>query len=251
MNISLADISILFNNQAWREEDVVVSEVSSSRELDEKLEDLSQATWQSMTEEASLKGQKLWDSEIYRLENAEESGRVLSFSTIPFSTRIGMNSHSGYVKELGLAYAPKGLYTSCVVSTTDGHYIFIEKSKAYFTKKKYAWVGGILSKTERRISSGKDLFGTVRTEVTEELGAQEEDVVANILSSGYISENWNVCLLFEIELNLRVDELQNLFKKQSDDEAVALLCIKQNSLLKEIDLFDNKDKVKFAVLGLV
>lgn len=252
MDRNSTDITILFKNAEWHEEHVFLTEVASSRAVDEKLEAMSKNTWQTMLHEAAATGRQLWDSEIYRLEDVDICTHTLSLniSTVPFSVRVGMNDHTERVRQLGLAYAPKGLYTSCLVSTTDHHYVFIEKSNIYFTKKKYAWVGGVLSKTERHISSGKELFDTVRTEVMEELGVESEQITSTTLSAGYVSENWNACLLFTVELKLTTHELQAMFMKQSDDEAVELVMIAKSNLHKESNIFDSKDRTKFAVLDL-
>lgn len=252
MTFELKDIQVLFSGQ-WNSDSVSVSETTSSRVIDQNLESVAKETWQKMLREAFATSRKLWDSEIYRLEATEisEQGLSLSFSTIPFSIRLALNKHTEQIKHLGDTYAPKGLYTSCLVTTLDNRHVFIEKSDKYFTSKKYAWVGGVLSKTEKEILSGEDLFGVTKTEVKEELGISEEDVTSIKLLSGFLSENWNVCLLFMVHLNLTALELQERFAKNSDGEAVNLFFTEKDNLQKTIDIFDEKDRVKFAVLGLL
>lgn len=245
-------IKILFSGK-WDKDDILVGEMSSSRVVDDSLEDSAKDTWEEMLRTAASSNQQLWDSEVYRFKKSEivNSKLTLQFSTIPFSIRLGMNKHTDMVKSLGVGCAPKALFTSVLVETADNKFVFVEKSNKYFTDKKYAWVGGVLSKSEKEILSGADLIESAYIEVIEELGV-EKDYISDIhLSAGYLSENWNTCFLFSSKLSLSSEEVRQAFAKQNDGEAKSLVFLDKNNLSMVTDIFEDKDRIKISVLDLV
>ncbi|MFO0704658.1 MAG: hypothetical protein U0517_01620 [Candidatus Andersenbacteria bacterium] len=247
---SKSDLSILFRG-SWTPNQVSISEVASSRLIDTNLEKAAQNAWNMSLVQAAKNGSKLWDSEAYRYESAHMNAAslVLRFSTIPFSIRLGMNKHTRAIKSLGPKFATRGLYTSCLVSTTDKSFVFIEKSKKFFTNKKYSWIGGILSKSEAILTSGSDLFEATKKEISEELGLTTNHIVSLLLRTGYLTDNWNVCLLFEASLSLTKTELTARFMQKNDGEAKNLLYISYDQIKKkEYDVFEPKDQVKFSIL---
>ncbi len=246
------EYTIVFKNDI-REDSILIKEMSSSRKIDDSLEHLCTETWQKTVEEASLKGQKLWDSEVYRFQGvSEENGKtVLTVGTIPFSIRFAMNKHTALVRQLGEAYYPLGMYTSCLVKTKDDKYIFIEKSNKFYTDKKYAFVGGILSKSERIISSGADLFASAKIEIVEELGLSQSHIADTVLSAGYKTENCNFCLLFNITITCTFDEVQEYFAQETDGEAKNIIGITQSELPVFAKNLEDKDKIRLKVLDFL
>lgn len=248
------NVSIFFKG-SWEPTDVTVIEIQSSRLIETKLEEACQKEWGTKLATAKAQNRMLWDSEIYRFEQVSQKPDkqlVLHFSTIPFSIRLGMNEHTGMVKSLGNAYAPRGLFTSVLLKTADDYLVFIEKSDKYFTSKKYSWVGGILSKSESVLKSGVDLFIEVEKEILEETGTQKEHLMhAPLLRAGYLTENWNVCLLFEQSITLTREELLSVFNASGSDETKNLLLIHPQDLPRLKSLFEVKDQEKFAILGLI
>lgn len=243
------NIKVLFSG-AWLLEQVQVTEIKSSRLVDESLEQSAIDSWKSACDEAVQRGSELWDSEVYRLENVSDDEVLsLQLSTIPFSVRLGMNKHTVSIQALGENYAPKGMFTSCLLTTTDDKFVFIEKSNKFYTNKKYAWVGGVLSKTEHQIQDGVELFNTIRSEILEEVGC--DHIPDIVLRCGYLTENWNVCLLFSASLAITSAELSSLFEKKSDGEAKNLLIIPKSEIENKLPLFETKDQVKLALLDLV
>ena len=133
----LNEISVLFSG-AWSARSISIKERISSRRIDEILEVSCRKSWQANLNEAARAGKQLWDSDIYRFESVSLNQGLLNlvFSTVPFSIRLGMNSHVDQVKKLGVEYASRGIFSSCFIQTADGQLIFIEKSDKYFTKKR-------------------------------------------------------------------------------------------------------------------
>lgn len=219
--------------------------------LNEVVEEKAKQSWLSLLGESEKEKSKLWDSTIYRFENAflRENALEIQASTIPFSIRLGLNQHTKLVHQLGEAYAPRGMFTSCLVKTSDHHLLFIKKSKHYFTPKKYSWVGGVLSNSEQEITNGIDFFNTMRNEIREEVGSSA--ISSLELRIGYLTENWNVCFLFVAELNINMPQLYRVFRENNDGEAADLVSFSISDIQNQIHIFEPKDQIKFALLGLV
>jgi hypothetical protein len=234
-------IEVLFRGN-WFSNQISVHIEQSTRRLNNSLEKNSKDTWEEMLKEARSRGSKLWDSTVYRFESfKEKDGEIsLHFSTIPFSTRLGMNKHTNQVKALGKKYAPMGLFSSCLVETADNDYVFIEKSTKFYTDKKYAWVGGVFSESELTLNNGDDLLSAVKAEILEELGLSSEQIGPLTLEAGYTTDNWNVCMLFGTKISITSEQLAIIFTKKNDGEAKELLFIPTDSVEQKIELFEKK-----------
>jgi len=236
----------------WSSKDIHVSRKKSSRIIDPSLEKKALLSWQIMMQRAKAQGSKLWDSDVYRFEESKAKGKELNlvFSVIPFSIRLGMNELTPEIKDLGYDFASRGIFSSCLIRTNDSKYVFIEKSSKYYTQKKYAYVGGVLSQSEYSLQTGEDLFFSVKKEISEELGISETEISSMFLRLGYLTENWNVCFLFEALINKSSKELANLFIVHNDGEAQAVVFIESENLQKKINIFEPKDQAKFMLLNL-
>ena len=245
------NITILFDGR-WTAQNIEVNEIQSTRLVDRNLESALSVSWNNTVDAARKEGKKVWDSDVYRFEHLELSMEklYLYFSIIPFSVRLEMNKYTEKIRQLGQSYGAKGLFSSCLVKTVDGYFVFVLKSDTYLTQKKYAWVGGVLSKSEEIIRSGSDLFRSAEREVFEELGVKKEHITETTLRVGYLTENWNVCLLFFVQLSLTKNELQKQFESFSDDEAKDLVFINENDNNDSLSIFEEKDRIKFVLMGV-
>lgn len=234
------------------EKNFTITEVKPGRAIDSQLEKLSLDEWEKIKTEATKNNALVWDSEIYRLEatNLIDEMMQLKVSTIPFSTRLGMNKYPTMVKQLGMLYAPLGLYTSCFIKTTDDYYIFIEKSAKYYTTRKLSFVGGILSKTEKSLHSGADLFNAVRDEIKEEVGVPKKDLEKLTCLAGYVTDNTNYCLVFFAKVTKSFAEVSLGFNKKHDGEAVKIIGVKQKDLPRFAVKLPIKDLPKIKILNL-
>lgn len=246
-----SDVRVLFQGD-WSPETVITDEINSTRVIDSDFERVLISSWGDTLKVADEKNQKIWDSTIYRFESCKVSSQKLhlDLSTIPFSIRLEMNKYTDKIKQLGLLYSPRGMFNSCLVKTSDDYAVFVEKSNVYVTQKKYAWVGGVFSKSEFIINSGNDLFESAKREIVEELGVEKEYIIENILKMGYLTENWNVCFLFSVQLSLTKKELSERFRKYSDDEVKNLIFFTYENIKNSLNLFEPKDKIKFALLKI-
>jgi hypothetical protein len=234
-------------------EHVFWREVACTRKKDPQIERLAKQEWERVVKQCHKEKKKIWDSDLYRFEGFEYSGGKAFFrvSTIPFSVRIGLRRFSGRIRKKGMAYAPLGMFSSCLVLSKDQKYLFIEKSDNYFTTRKLSWIGGVLSKTEGEVKSGEDLFAKVEEEVLEEIGGKPEEIKEIFLEAGYISESLNFCLLFKVKLNRTFTQLEKALKNYGDLETKRLIGIDKKDLLSFAKTkLPEKDWVKFEILGL-
>lgn len=238
--------------QDFNADKVFLTEVPSSRKIDPILERCARDNWEKQLVQAENAGKRMWDSCLYRFENACVNGELfLEVGTINFSTRIGMNDCTPRVAELGSGYAPLGMFTSCFVVTSDKRYVFIEKSVKFQSNRKFSFVGGVLSKYENTLNSGKELFGMVEAELAEEIGVKKEYISEIVLKAGYITENYNFCLLFETHLTVSSKDLKGMFEKENDGEAEKLIFVSREKLSGFAHRLPSRDLPKFKMLGLI
>jgi 8-oxo-dGTP pyrophosphatase MutT (NUDIX family) len=112
-------------------------------------------------------------------------------------------------------------------------------------------VGGVLSKDEREIKSGQDLFASARREVVEELGVSFLQIDETVLKFGYLTEIWNVCLLFSIKLSLSKTEVLEIFRSNSDGEAADLVFLNTDNKSDLLAKFEAQDRTRLALSGII
>lgn len=226
--------------------DVDVKEIQSMRAIDIALEEKFTQKWTEIQQKAKENNSKIWDSELYRLENLirDRDKIILSVSIIPFSIRLAANSFTKEIIELGEKYRPMGMFFSCFLKTVDDFYVFIEKSKKLYTDKIISFVGGVLSKTEFDLTQ-KSLSEAVIAEIEEEIGVvfDEKEIY---LKSIYINETLNCCLLLSIETIKTKEELEKSFKSK-DGEVASLKFVHISQLKDFTEKLPSKDAVKFKI----
>jgi hypothetical protein len=231
-----------------------IKEVSSSRSINEKLEEKCRVKWKNILKDAEENNQMIWDSEVYRFEGIAKNGDgfELSVSTIPFSVRYSMNSFTNDISKLGIEYAPLGMFASCFLLTADNKYVFIEKSGKYHSSRKYSFVGGILSKSEREVRKEKDILKEVKKEIREEVGIEEGDISSIELKAGYITQNFNFCLVVRAKIDKDFDNVVRKFDEMDVDESFSLVGINKEELpdFAEEKLLA-KDMPKLELLNLI
>jgi hypothetical protein len=249
--MKIKNYTIIFAG-ALTAEQVSIQERQTTRLIDVDLQTRAEKHWQNMLAEASVQGKKIWDSQVYRFESGtiKDNQLHLQLSTIPFSIRVALNKETKRLGELGEFFFPLGMYTSIILHTADGQYVFIEKSDKYFTNKRFAFVGGVLSKSEKVLTSGQDLFDEVSKELKEELGLSDIHIDSVLLRAGYRTENYNFCLLFEVTLTETLVEVQSLFAAGNDGEAKRVIGIEPKELGSFVQLLEDKDKIKFEILDM-
>jgi len=243
---------ILWNKQ-YSSEQVFLSEISSTRLIDETLEEKCHSQWEQLVTKAKAEGKHIWDSEVYRFESIDAKENLLDFkvSTIPFSIRRSMNSFVPEIEQLGFDYAARGMYTSCFIVTSDSKYVFIEDGGKYLDRRPIMFVGGVLSKSEKIIKDGTDLFNEAQKECIEETGCNQENIKSVYLNAGYITDSYSVCLLFTINLTCTFHELSQQFVLHNDGEAKNLIAVNESEIAPFGKSLHTKEHIKFILKGLL
>jgi 8-oxo-dGTP pyrophosphatase MutT (NUDIX family) len=198
----------------YQQDKVDIKHIPSRRKINQEIENLSKLEWSKLLEEAQEQNKLAWDSELYRLEKVQEKeGRVLlTLSTVPFSIVKGMDKFIQQVNTLGEKYYSKSIYTKAVILTTDQKYIIGKVSKKTLNKHEYNLIGGVLSKSESEVNSGKDLFNSLLREIEEELGLTNKEILKTVLIGATLSTRLKIGLIFLVTLNLNSEELQKKVK---------------------------------------
>lgn len=234
-------------------DDVYWQEVASTRKKDPEIEKLARREWQRIVRECQKEKKKIWNSQLYRFENFQKINGKAHFwaSTIPFSLRIGMRKFSARIGQKGIAYAPLGMFVSCLVLSRDREYLFIEKSAHYFATRQFSLIGGVLSKSEGDIKEGEDLFRKIKDEVIEEVGCSPKDIESIALKAGYITESLNFALLASVQLKKTLNQLTAIFAKRNTPESKELIGVQRANLPKFVRTqLPKRDWPKFQILGV-
>lgn len=236
---------ILFSSDVCVE-NISAREVFSTRIISDNLEDICKKKWLELRQKAEENNSKIWDSEIYRFENlvGNKDKIILNVSTLPFSIRLAMNFFTKEIMELGEEYKPMGMFFSCFLKTSDGFYVFVEKSKKLYAERIIYFIGGVLSKTEIDLTR-KSLSEAVILEIEEEVGVvfRAGEIY---LKSIYVNENLNCCLLFLVETKKTKEELENSFKSK-DGEVAKLKFVHSGQLKEFVKNLPSKDAIKFVI----
>jgi len=238
-----------FKNQQIK--NITLSRVKSSRKINSSLENICKQKWNEKLIRLNKTKTKLWDSEVYRFEKIYQikNSLIINVSTIPLSIRLMMNNFTEKIQKLGLNYAPLGMFFSCFVLTKDCYFLFVKKSQYFYFDRKFAFIGGILSKTENNNTSKCNIFNEVKKEMKEEIGVINQNIDSLNLLGHYKTSNFNFCLLFKIKLNITIEEALNGFSNRTEQEIEKIIPVHKNNLQNFIlQNMSAKDSIKFSFL---
>lgn len=229
----------VYFSSKYRDDQITVQiKEQSSRLIDPQLEKKMSVSWKELTANAAKNNKKIWDSELYRLENVVVSDRRLKIilSTIPFSRRKMTTVFLPEVLNLGEKYFSKGMFSSIFVKTSDDQYCFLKKSGKYEARNEYSFVGGAYSKTEKVIKNSNDFFDAAKKEIYEEINVAPKDIKNFNLISIFITSQTHACCLFYCCLDLTSSELREKYELNHDPESSEIIFLpldKVNKFLSE------------------
>ncbi len=198
------------------------------------------------TQTAKSLGKPMRDATKYRMKSLDYLDWVLCFDL----QHIGYKntSQAKFVIEdiEGLlwedAYTMQ-VYTNSLIQTTDGYFLFWERSAKYLNRTQWDidFIGWSLDQVEWRTLESKDIYKSLLLELQEEMWIESD----NVLDCNLIAVNrskWMHCwLLFDIKLNLTKDEVMAKFHKNTDNEMQNLKIIESKDLHKRL-IMNGKDK---------
>ncbi len=213
---------VLFHGNFSREDTISKFNEVSSRKIDLVIEEKARQIWKDKVQMAKESGKKIWDQPVYRLDGFEANDEkcVLEFSTIPFSIRTCIKDFTEELINKGEEYFPMATYSSIFIETSDGKFVFGEKSDKFVANRKYSFIGGVFNRSSSDIVP--DLFASASKEVIEELGVDASDIGTVRLLGALRTGSCNVALAFYCKLKLTEDEIMENFKVRKDLEMESL-----------------------------
>jgi len=208
----------------------IIPEAESNRRKDPELEsEFCPKEWQSRLLEAQEKGQELYNGTSYRMESFDfEDGRLaLTVSPIEFSKRWTLK-RSPRLEQLGEEYYSHGLSTAGFVQTSDGKYIFTQKSGKSASVLKIDIIGGVLEKIEP--ASGVGLFNNNRKELKEEINV-DPTMINDMRVIGLVrSHTTDIVIVTFTKLNITLEQLHGVFDQREDFELEGIEVVEADDL---------------------
>jgi len=128
------------------------------------------------------------------------------------------------------------VYTNSLIQTTDGYFLFGERSAKYLNRTQWDidFIGWSLDQVKWKILEPKDIYESLLCELQEEIWIESD----NVLDCNLIAVNrskWMHCwLLFDTKLNLTKDEAMTKFNKNTDNEMQNFKIIESKDLYERI-----------------
>ncbi len=184
-----------------------------------EVEALEAEIWASRQQEAKLKGKKVWNGKIYRLNNVEEvkhGAKTLSIGIVNYSYILAANQ---YIKESDALIQQRNythyMFTPIVAETTDQKIIVGVKD---VNTDKQDLPGGFLQADELEVNEAKDIERNAFKELKEEFGIESEHVASSILLGIGRSLHTHLPFVFNFKLNLSSTELPEIFNHRTESE---------------------------------
>ncbi len=231
-------LKVLKSNIELKDLKVEKSDISIFK-LDKELLDIKKSIWEEREKEAKENNEKLWDGDIYTLEDVSklESNNILKISTIKFSEVVT------YVKGLGRniknSINPRYICTGVLVQTSDNYFVFGSKRG----KEEGALVGGFTDIDDLEIKVSEDFKRNMLKELKEELDINEVDLT-NIKFKGILeTEKGSVNIFFKVNTSLSKVEVEKRYNNIKDKEFQNLIFIEENSVKEYLDSKIDANKV--------
>ena len=241
------NIKVLFQGNYSNQNVTCHFNQQSPRKIDPVIEQKAVQLWQQKIQQAQEAGKKIWDQPVYRLDkfHLDQNNCVLDFSTIPFSIRTSLKDFTEDLVKKGEDYLPMAVYSSIFIETTDGVFVFGEKSDKFVANHKYGYIGGVFNQIDG-FKGDPNPFVSASSEITEELGIEDNDIEEVKLLGGLKTESCNLVLVFYSKLKLNQKEVMKKFKVGNDLEMENLFFAKRGDLQevclhkigKEAEFFD-------------
>ena len=231
-------LKVLKSNIELKDLKVEKSDISIFK-LDKELLDIKKSIWEEREKEAKENNEKLWDGDIYTLEDVSklESNNILKISTIKFSEVVT------YVKGLGRniknSISPRYICTGVFVQTSDNYFVFGSKRG----KEEGALVGGFTDVDDLEINVSEDFKRNMLKELKEELDINEVDLT-NVEFKGILeTEKGSVNIFFKVKTSLSKVEVEERYNSINDKEFQSLIFIEENSVKEYLDSKIDANKV--------
>lgn len=200
------------------------TENNPPQEIQSKINSL----WETESTLAEQQGKQLFDSPVFTFKSliiSEDSNELqLAVSSVSYKVRYIAKKYPVISRGVGKIHA---LFTHILLSTTDGFYIFGNKSNNYVTDLSICFIGGTLNNID-------SLAAHAYEELDEELGLSRSDVAYLHLAGIYENSIGNTGLVINGTIAMSSDEIKvhfdNWHKNQSLPELGSIIIIPASDL---------------------
>jgi predicted NUDIX family NTP pyrophosphohydrolase len=190
--------------------------------------------WAEIVEYKNSIGTRIWNSDLYRLEDFKLKGEKLLLKVSTVETKAVLVFCRFCQKhEFHEMYWPKNMFVAGIVETSDSVCLFGRLSgKTLGGKGKVDMLGGALSKQEIALAGGRDLETALLDEFNEEFGVTVDQVESCWLRGLVLSEVMSIGVIFEIKLGITHAEVLECFEQTNDDELSDFVAVPYTDLSK-------------------
>lgn len=217
-------------NQKVDLDKIRIIHAENDRKIDSELEQKVDEYWKEFYTQAKADGKHIWDGDNYRLNKwkFEDGVLHLEFSTIKFSKRLPLMKFAaeGFIDDS--KYCAKGCGVGALVKTSDGKYLFGQKSGKTAAAAKVDIIGGILEGC--KLEKGWDLAELLFNEIFEEINVDRNQIL-NIDLRGFLSSvTGNYVFLFSVQLDIDSVKVKELFLSRKDDELSEVIVVAETEV---------------------
>ena len=215
-------------------DDILVSIARSNRKIDPEAESKIEAIWLEEKKRAEEAGKICYNGMQYRLNSihADENKIEVELGNIDYKTVVALFKNPAS-ENLAEEYQRKNCHVSVTARTTDGKCVMVELSGKSMNSNTVDFLGGMLERP-LEIKAGQDIFQAAYSEMNEEAGIKQSDILEIYLRAVLMLVKSTVCFYFEAKISMPSNELQNRFEKSVRDQDIASL-----------RFIDEKDYVEF------
>jgi|GEM_PF-5479414 len=226
--------NILFAGQAQAADVVVRFKREELPVADPKFKQRVDLAWDKLQDEAKNKKALLWDALLYRLDDFHQHSEGLELDVSLVSYRFAKTARTlPDLAELPSTAWPQSIFTCGLIQTSDNFFVF-GKRGATVSRNSIDMIGGALSFTETRLTSGTELFQAIGQEIKEETGVMDNDISELFLKAVFfVPESYKYGFLFSVQLTMNATSVKERFDQLSEKEEMSELIFVSGSELKK------------------
>lgn len=168
------------------------------------------------------KGKKIRDDDLYRVDEIEisEVSCRLSLGIMKWSELFLIKHYPEIWEQLEEKYFSNGIACSALVETSDGFFLFWERSNKYAGRNGWeiGMIGGTLSPDEWKVYSFQWFYDHLLRELHEEAGVWSEYVQDAKMVGIQRMSNGGIAFLYYLSLHVAKNEVDTLFTQEHDGE---------------------------------
>lgn len=167
----------------------------------------------------------LWNGKIYRLAKYKitRDKITLYLGILDFKVHWATPFLKEFFLDLPFFSRPNGLFTSCYLETSDGQFIFSQKSQSSILAYELNLIGGSLNSDEFIIHQPEDLWLSCMKEITEETKLKKDYIKLDSGVGIYLTDNLRIGIFWKASLFLDSKEILSQIKVNEEHRQLIFL----------------------------